>query len=329
LRARAALRAFDEPQLHRAIRDIEDGLARAGENPLLLATKGDAAWQLYNIGLAPAERQMVEVRAIAERIASLDPGSAHVERLLGLVAAHTGRMLEAARRLEKAAELDPADTFSALLAVCALALVGRIDEAERLQARVQAIDPLDPVVAAMRMWVTMMSGRFEEAAQSGTSDYERWSGIPAFVTLYVQALASAGRVSEAIRVARELERTRPSDQWTWFSQSFRWALQGDGASLLASLTVERRQWVVRDAQYSHMLAQAFALSGHPDQAFEWLEVMLSLEAAPYPYLSTLDPLLSRLRPDPRWAPFIARVKARWEQNRAEAAPRLPSDSQTS
>jgi predicted Zn-dependent protease len=222
-------------------------------------------------------------------------------------------MVEAARRLKKAAELEPGDTFSALLAICALAFVGRTEEAERLQARVQEIDPLDPIVAAMRMWVTMMSGRFEEAAEVGTRDYDRWSGIPAFVTLYVQALASAGRVSEAIRVAQELERTRPSDQWTWFSQSLRWALQGDGASLFASVTAERRAWVLRDAQYSHLLAQAFALAGHADQAFEWLDVTLGLGAAPYPYLSHFDPLISTLRSDERWPAFIARTKVLWEQ----------------
>jgi serine/threonine protein kinase/tetratricopeptide (TPR) repeat protein len=313
LRARAALRAFDEPSLHRAIAEVEAGLAREPDSPPLLALRGDAAWQLFNIGLAPADTQLAEVRAIAERIQRLDPASHHAERLLGLVAAHEGRMMEAAARLRRAAELDLSDTFAASLAVYALALVGRIDEAEQLHARVRLIDPLDPLIVAGHMWVVMMAGRFEDAARIGASDYERWAEHPAFVTLYVQVLASAGRVSEAIRFAEILEHARPDERWTWFARLFKWALQGDGDRIAASITSERRQWVQVDAQYTHMLAQCFAMTGRFDDAFDWFEVMLSLDAAPYPYLHERDPLIARLRGDRRWPSFIGRVKDVWER----------------
>ncbi|HUF25165.1 MAG TPA: protein kinase [Vicinamibacterales bacterium] len=313
LRARAALRAFDEPSLHRAVREIETGLAREPESPLLLALKGDAAWQLFNIGLAPAGAQLAEVRDIAARIERADPGSHHAQRLLGLLAAYEGRMGEAASRLRRAAEMDVSDTFAASLAVFGLAMVGRIDEAEALHARVRLIDPLDPLIVAGHMWVVMMAGRFEEAARIGATDYDRWSDHPAFVTLYVQVLASAGRVSEAVRVAGILEQARPADRWTWFAQIFKWALEDDPDRIAASITPERDEWVRADVQYSHMIAQCFAMTGRPDEAFAWLEVMVSLGAAPYPFLHERDPLIARLRTDARWPAFIGRVKRVWEE----------------
>jgi hypothetical protein len=66
-------------------------------------------------------------------------------------------------------------------------------------------------------------------------------------------------------------------------------------SLAASTTAERKAWASADPQYCLMLAECYALADRPDDAFEWLESLVRTSALPYPFLSMIDPFLTKLR----------------------------------
>jgi serine/threonine protein kinase/thioredoxin-like negative regulator of GroEL len=312
LRARAGLLTFTEGGLRQALADVERGLAVAGENVLMLSVKGQATWQLFNLGVA-GRAQLDELRAIAGRIETLEPGSPHVDRLLALHAAHSFRLVEMAQRLKRVTAADPADTLTiALLAFCS-ALLDRADAARAYAARMMALDPLEPVYRAVAGWVEFMDGRFDQALSMTAASWARAPDNPQVAFIHALALAAAGRVSEALDVTDAIERATPDDKLTWFSTAVKWALRGEGDTLAASITPERKAWASADPHYTLTLAECFAVAGRPDEAFEWLGHMMRTGAAPYRFVTGKDPLLSRIRGDARWSDLAARLKRAAEQ----------------
>ncbi len=307
LRARAGLVTYTEAGLRQALADIERGLAVAGENVLMLSVKGGAKWQLFNLGVAGREA-LYEVLAIAGRIEALEPGSPHADRLLALHAGHNSRPREMEQRLKRVVAADPSDTFAlGLLAFCG-GLLDRPEEARPHAARMVALDPLAPLYLVIAGWVEFIDGRFEQAVSMTASAYARESDSPQGAFIHALALAAAGRVADAIDVTEAIERAKPDDKVTWFSSAVKWALRGEGDTLAASLTPERKAWASADPHYTLTLAECFAVAGRPDEAFEWLELMMRTGVAPYRFIAEKDPLLSRIRGDARWPAFAARLK---------------------
>ena len=307
LRARAGLLTYTEAGLQQALVDIERGLAVAGENVLMLSVKGGAKWQLFNLGVAGREA-LDDVLAIAHRIEVLDPGSPHADRLLALRAAHSSNLVEMEQRLTRVAAADPSDTFAmGLLAFCC-GLLDRPEEARPYAARMMALDPLAPLYQSIAGWVEFMDGRFEEAVAMTSTSFARAPDNPQVAFIHALALAAAGRVSDAIDVTEAIERARPDDKVTWFSSAVKWALRGEGDTLAASITPERRAWATADPHYTLTLAECFAVAGRADEAFEWLDHMLRTGVAPVRFIAEKDPLLSRIRGDARWPDFVARLR---------------------
>ncbi|MEX2271847.1 MAG: protein kinase [Vicinamibacterales bacterium] len=309
LRARAGLLKFTEEGLRSALRDIEQGLAAAGENVMLLSVKGEAAWQLFNLGVVTDRGQLDEVRRVAERIEAIDPSSPHADRLRGMIAAHSGRLGECAARMGKVITAGEADVMAMGLFVFSSSMTDNVEAARPVVARMIEIDPLEPVVLGMAGFVELLDGRFDDALSVSMRAYDAHRLNPIVAVMHVEILASAGRVHEAIAVAEAMERDLPDDKLTWFLQALKWGLQGEGERLVQSVTPERRAWAAADPQYTLTLANAHALAGRPDEAFEWLDAMLRTGAVPYRFIATVNPLLSKLRADPRWPAFLERMRA--------------------
>ena len=314
LRARADVLNFTDEGLRRAQRAIDQGLQLAGENVLLLSVKGEAAWQLFNLGIVTDRAQLDVVRGIARRIEALEPGSFHADRLWGLVACNSGHPVHAAQRLRKAITGDPGDTLAMGIYVFCCIILGRVDLARPVAQRVVEMNPLDELAVGMSGWMEFMDGNFEMAVRIFGRAHSTSPLNAPLAAMYVQTLAAAGRVAESLAVADAIARNRPDDMWTWFAQAFASALRGEGGALAASTTAERKAWASADPQYCLMLAECYALTDRADDAFEWLESLVRTSALPYPFLSSIDPFLTKLRTDPRWDPFISRMRAEWEES---------------
>jgi hypothetical protein len=97
----------------------------------------------------------------------------------------------------------------------------------------------------------------------------------------------------------------------------KFAALGDAAAVDRLDSPEFRAAMASDGQYTHVLAQAFALLGRTDDALWWLERSFERGTINYPFISSGDPLLASIRPDPRFASLMRRMKARWEGFEAE------------
>jgi hypothetical protein len=60
------------------------------------------------------------------------------------------------------------------------------------------------------------------------------------------------------------------------------------------------------------IADGYALLGQKDEALKWLRKAMDHGFINYPFLAVHDPLLANVRSDPRFAPLMQEVRARWE-----------------
>jgi non-specific serine/threonine protein kinase len=127
------------------------------------------------------------------------------------------------------------------------------------------------------------------------------------------ALAGAGRSQDAVVI---LEPVKPTSGRDVFSQGciiLRLALQGEREETRELMSPEYLATSRRDAVYSLLLADIYAMLDERGQALDWLENAVNRGWINYPWLSQYDPFLSKLRSDPHFQKLMARVKGEWER----------------
>ncbi len=302
------MQQFTAESVQRGLNYIETALGIAGENAALLAAKGEAYWQQFNMGIVPDPAQLQKVSSIADHIERFEPGSLHAERLRALVALHTHDLLDCARRSKRVLAGDVNDTFVGFLYLFSVLYLGHPEGAFEIATRLQDVDPLNVMSLLGLPVVQYMNGSFDVACQGMKRAYELEPDNDATNLMYAQALAAAGRVDESVALIERRERERPTDQWTRLCRMFRLGLQRDADGIDATLTPELRGWCGQDPQYCLIVAESYALAGRNDDAFEWLDKVMATGASPYTFVEHNDVFLTRVRSDARWTPVIARMK---------------------
>jgi serine/threonine protein kinase/tetratricopeptide (TPR) repeat protein len=310
LRARSEVCKFTEEGLDRAMRDIDHAMAIVGENVRLLAVKGEICWQYYNLGISTDPRRLAEVRSIAKRIEQLDAESPHLHRLMVFDAVHSaGDMRAAQRHAERALAADPNDTLTATLHALTCAYLGESARAAGTAQRLLEIDPLQPLTHLMIGCLRYFDGSFSAALKRFDRAVELDPDMSIAIFYQAQTLAALGRTPDALAASERMERDPAGGMWSWIGRAWKAGLQGDGSVIRETITEERRAWCATDPTYSQMLAEAFAMAGARDEAFEWLGIAIGRGLLCYDFIARLDPFLAPLREDPRWPTVLERVKA--------------------
>ena len=63
----------------------------------------------------------------------------------------------------------------------------------------------------------------------------------------------------------------------------------------------------RGEPFAYQFAEVYAWRGENDKAFEWLETAYRTHDGGLPYI-TYDPLIAKLRSDPRFGAFLRKMK---------------------
>jgi len=84
-----------------------------------------------------------------------------------------------------------------------------------------------------------------------------------------------------------------------------------------SADLESNLW--SDFQYTHVMAQAQAALGRPQQAVRWLARSTERRFLNYPFLSARDPLIARIRGNDELESLLERVRQSWETFEARVA----------
>jgi eukaryotic-like serine/threonine-protein kinase len=205
------------------------------------------------------------------RAIALDPRHATAHHWYGLYLMAMGRSVEARRELEQARELDP---FSAVIRTNLARnefFAGNDDAAStRLQSALQA-DRTFFLALGLLSQVRLRQGHLTEAV-SAADEASRNDDAPESAVWRGFALARAGQVAAARRVAQELEAT------------------GQGTHV-----------------DGYRVALVYGALGDPDRAFAWLDTAYAKRS---PWLAYIlrDPAVDDLRRDPRFGELLGRLR---------------------
>jgi TolB-like protein len=203
--------------------------------------------------------------------------------------------------------------------------VGLIDEALQQFKRADELNPGSPNVKFQIALMALLQGHYDEA--SGMMEANKTGMVRAFVECNIaSALLYAGRMNEA-RARIESAKAQFKDDGGILTsmQAFFLALDGNktGAKEKIDEAIKIGEGYGHFHHTTHMIASAYALMDEPDLAMKWLNYTAENG---YPNLTWFerDPNLDKLRKDPRFIEFLAKLRPRFERFKALAQTAIPA-----
>jgi tetratricopeptide (TPR) repeat protein len=242
----------------------------------------------------------------------LDPASAKAPMLLGLIAAQSGDSVRWVRHLEQAVSIDPHDPYIAIWLAIGWTWAGFPARARPLYDRMLDTDPLFDYLLFGLGFEAYFAGDYAEAERQYEKARQLSPDHPGIVMVMAQTFASAGDIERMTRYVDDNVPDPYGHPLLTLSHIFKHALVGDAAAAdaLTSADLESKLW--SDFQYTHVMAQAQAALGRPQEAVRWLTRATERGLLNYPFLSARDPLIARIRGNEELGSLLARVRRDWE-----------------
>jgi TolB-like protein/Tfp pilus assembly protein PilF len=273
--------------------DPQFGLAWAGLSRMHQVQAG--------FGFAPIDEGFERGRLAAQEAVRVAPDLAEAHAELGTIfQMHDWNWTAAESCFGRALELAPGSA-SALLSAGEFARIrGRLEEAAELIGRALVLDPLSARAQRRAALISVVAGRFDEAATAfqHSIDLAPAAGLShAFLAL---TRLRQGRAAEALPIAE----AESHDVFRNLALAMIHHALGHATESNAALQalIDGYGWTA-----AYQVAEAWAHRGEIDKAFEWLERAHAHRDPGVVYVLT-DVFLAPLHGDPRWQPFLQRVK---------------------
>ena len=315
LRARQELWSFSREGLERALRLLRDGLAIAGDEPLLYGMLASVhGIMLTGVGVAGEEREahLRELEACMRKTLRLDEASPHGHFAAGTLAYARGDRQEAVRSFKRALQSDPNGIETLAFLGNVYIEVGRPEAAAPLQRRAVELDPLTATNHLMLGYIEWVQGRFEAAVPPHRKAHEMAPDLPFMAWAYAQALASSGRRDEACAVIDGLSEDARANPAGCLALFLGHALRGEESAALSLITPEMAAVVRTQAYLCRDLGGYFALIGHVEESLSWLAHAIEGGFINYPCLALHHPFYGAVRGHPTFARLMDKAKARWQ-----------------
>jgi len=311
LRARRDILSFSKERLDRAHADLTRALAIVGDDILLYRGLGMAEWQYVNAGLSSDLSHLDRAEDYAGKIISLDPRSPHGPALMGYIAVQRGDILGWIRGMQNAVAIDPNDSDMLVWLSLGWICSGHSDDARPLLARLEKRDPHFDFLHFALGSIEFFDARFEDALQLYRYAWELTPDMVGWPLMVAQTLGCMGNPTAASETIRKGFPDPHSHPMATLGHILCHALNGesDAANELITEDFKTKMW--NDLQYSHLMAQSYALMGNIDEGMRWLERAVERGYQQYPFLSERDPLLAGLRSSPRFAALMERTRHAW------------------
>jgi non-specific serine/threonine protein kinase len=313
VKAKQEILNYSREGLDRALEYLELGERVVGRNALLLSTRGQVHWQYVNAGISSDPEHLVRAKQCAAEAAELEPNSAHVLRLQGLICLQEGKIQESASLLKRSIAVDPndSDSLSWYSAVCALS--GKAHAAMPLARRILEIDPLTPVYRFVPGLLSLMAGEFADALPPFDEAIRLDATNPLLLCLRGHALALDGKSAEAIAQFETLQRLCGDHYFCQIGAIMTAALRGDTAAAEQQITQEIKDITAADPHWPWILADCYALLDQQDLALFWLRKGIEKGFLNYPMIGRWDPLLANVRRHPEFPALLRNLRELWEK----------------
>ena len=310
LRARQEMYGWTAESSRRALRLVDDALAIVGDNPLLLATKGQIHWMNANVMLEPFDESLDRAAEYAERALALDPDSPLGIFVRGLVAGLRGHVERALEDVRRARELRPGDA-NVLAELCRFSYAAGLRKPDALVDELVRIDPLTPVTSMVLANHSVLYGRFQEAVPAARRAIEMAPGASLLHILSAWNLAEAGLQEEASEILGRVGVALEGSVNGSYALFLKNALEGNAEVALSHATPEMER-AIRTDHFTRTVADGYALIGRRTDAVRWIRIAMDCGFINYPFLAQHAPFLSSVRTDPGFQELMDELKVRWE-----------------
>src|SRR5437773_771366 len=241
-----------------------------------------------------------KARSDAEKAVEIAPALAEAHAALGWVRFFgEWKFAEGLTELKRAKELSPANPTANDLLARVIVYLGHIDEAERQAREAVELDPLSVATQFNLARVLLYAGKLDEADAAGRKIAELQPSSSSSHRWQVFVAVERGDGDTALREA-QLE---PDGDFRRFELALAHYVRGDrkaADAALAELVTTGRKGL------DYQIAQAYAVRGERDKAFEWLQIAFDNHDGGTLSLG-VDPLLRGLRDDPRYKNLLVKV----------------------
>jgi eukaryotic-like serine/threonine-protein kinase len=313
VKAKQEILNYSREGLDRALEYLEMGERVVGRNALLLSTRGQVYWQYVNAGISSDPEYLVHAKRCASEAAQLEPQSAHVLRLQGLICLQEGETQESALLLKRSIAVDPndSDSLAWYSAVCALS--GKAHAAMPLARRILEIDPLTPTYRFVPGLLSMMAGEFADAIPSFDDAIRLDPSNPMLLMFRGQALALDGKTDTAVTQFDALEKQCGDHYFCQLGAIMAAALRGDTTAAAQRITPSFEKITAADPHYPWVLAECYSLLNKQDLALSWLRKAIDKGFLNYPMIGRWDPLLANVRRHSGFNNLLRHMRMLWEK----------------
>ena len=312
LRARVEIFKFTEDSTLLALRLLQNAIDIIGDNALLYSTMGFAYWQLVNMGVRQ-EDYLEKAHESVDRALALNPEHPSAHAVLGFICFLEGDQQQSAWHFKKSLCHVPDDPFAIGGLASTYLFVGKNSEASTLCEKLTRIDPLDFFSNIMPVYALLYDGQFERAVPASRRLLEMYPEVAYSALAHAAALIWSGDPEAAVPIIDKIAELNPDNAVTKVCLVLKHAILNDRDSALEEMTPDFIRTCRRDANYSHHLADAFALLGEVEEALDWLDTAIGMGLINYPMLAEYDPLLQNIRGEQRYEELMVRVKTEWEE----------------
>jgi TolB-like protein/Tfp pilus assembly protein PilF len=314
LKARHEIYRFTRESLEVGIGTLRHGLELFPDDPLLLATLGEAYFIRYDWGIAREDWVLDRAEELARRALAGDPSSAQGKKLLGHVERYRGSVSRACQHFLEAYRADPTDTGILLHTGMLLSEVGWGELAARFYRRLLEADPLTPFNYLMAGLGQVLRGK----PQSGLQLMREFKARATVVTVPMSGFLAvgsylAGDKAQALEAIDRALAGDPDPVHDWLLRFVGHVCRGEGEAAVALMDPVNKAVAWDDADLPLLLPAFFAQLGRTEEALEWMARALERGLVNYPFFAGHG-VFEPLRPDPRFQDILASIRREWERS---------------
>jgi eukaryotic-like serine/threonine-protein kinase len=263
----------------------------------------DAYWGIPDL---PASQAMPKAKEYALKALALDDNLAHAHTALGSILFYGDWDWSAAdREFKRALELNRSDAEAHQMYSVFLSAMGRFKEAEAEIQAAQELDPLSSKNDATAGWIFYCARQYDRAAQQCQKALELTPNFDGAHACMGYSYLGKGAFGQAIGEFQKALNLSGGDavRAVWLGRAY--AQNGDAASarkVLAQLQDQSSRTYIPP----YFVATLYIAMRDKEQAFSWLEKAFAEHDL---YLTGLkvDPVVDRLRSDPRFQALLQRM----------------------